>query len=1126
MKKRPFLACGILLGISLIFSLVAGIPKQDSFPNNEVSATAQTNVDFRLIGDGVYEMSGDKWTFSNSIPMKEIASGIYTKTIFAKSGQVCVAEYDNWGNSFGFNDLETSDAVTNRKVINAQEIYAGGSPNVYINGSWGYYKFRLDTTKSSNPLRVDLIYASEVPTIAGTGVSGGSWTCSDENYIFKTEDGVHFYNTITTVANNPFRVVGLNTFWVTYANYDGLQNTSCEGDFTAEGNDRNFQSSENNKKYLIYFNKETGNTWFFEENGYENIYYVEGNSLRAHELAESDQTFTPTTYYSSDNTKRFYGYYTDESLTTGYNPSKLSDDLILYGDYREYSKIVYFAVSPSGGWPNGANVYAWDSDLSAVTNPYPGNAMTWRGAGIYSYEFVGEQNPYGYKFSQINSADWYHTDDVIFGNNENFYIQTSDSYLYITEAMVKAEVFSATFISDVGSSGDVSSSAWATSKNHAADVLADSDAIEIIQSGDGIYAEAGLDDWVEDAVGRYEEIVLENGYEDYLEMNLNNFTTLYPSDIENCIYVGGRHITTNDYITMDWGLSSLEFNITGGGVIYLNGNLLDNDHETKLAVVIDGGTPSFKALSEGDNHIQITKRLSASTHKIEIYKTTQALGNPFNLTSIEVDENAVITKVPAKSMNIEVIGDSIAATEIHNSGDDNGQNAYYGFARQLKDAYNANVNLIARSGIGLMAGYNSGSASTSNQMNSIYDYTNFYRDETASLDATQFVPDIIVVSLGNNDLGSWIMSQLGHTISDFTTAVASFNSKLHTYYPNAKIIWAYGGFINRSYLSEFRTAVEADSYASFVYLPKFGGSNPNVDDHPSITEYKEMADFISTEIARLLNEGVEVQDRIQNPLKQRMMFEAEECNVSGGNKNYSDGYNWSNGKAVQNTPSYALGGYIGLDYEFTRTSTYKIRVGGSGNGGNLPLYVDDELVSSSVTLSTSNWFPSETCDDYVDISVTITKGEHNIKIGGTTNGGWINHDFIEIIEVEQLDCETFYQSFMNQTRAECTSSASSHSFDFDLWTSLASEYAELDGDNKDYVCDVYGDLVERYTLIMNTYHYNDFLIKSDGTHVYNARTFFANVSSNMPILIVGSFIGITIVGSFFLLRKKDDNYQL
>ena len=1135
MKKRPFLACGLFLGISLIFSLVAGIPKQDSFSNNEVSATAQTGVDYRIVGDGIETTPSDyKWDYDHGVPMKEIKTGIYSGTVFATQGQICVTPDNTFVGAFGYNDLDDVSLLSGY-IDNALD-HQCANPNIYALGHWCYFRLTLDTSKSDHQLSIEKIFEGNPPTIAGTGVTKNTeWNCSSRDYVFDTADGVTFTKMVTTTGSNSFRIVGLETWWSTYSNFENFNSGSPSfGLFASEGNDKNFQTTTKGT-FVIKFNYSTHDTWIYGTNQYNFVYYVGEDKLISHDVGIHNTTYSAITHYSSNERIRFYGYYTDESLTTKYVSSTLLSDLFLYGDYREYSQIIYFASGPDWGWANGANVYAWDSDNHDVGAGWPGSSMTWLGAGLYSFEYCGEQRPTGFKFSETGNPG-NQTGDVEYTNGTNLYIYESNSCHLLTDSMIKAELFSETFITDVGSTGAVSSATWATSKDHASDVLADEETLAIIQSGSGVFAEAGLSDWVDIATTRYDEVGTENEYEDYLERGIHSpRITMSPSDIESHMYVGGRHTTTNDYITMDWGLSSLEFNISGGGSIYLNGNLLSNSNDTKFAVVIDGGNPTFRTLAQGNNRIQIAKNLSSSTHKVEVYKTSQAENNLFNLASIEVYENAVISKVASKSLNIEVVGDSLAAGETYIDGSLK-QNAYHGFARHLKDAYNANVNLVARNGIGLIAGYNNGSASTSNQMNSIYDYTNFYRDETASLDATQFVPDIIVVSLGNNDLGSWIMSRLGHTISDFKTAVASFNSKLHTYYPNAKIIWAYGGFINRGYLSEFRTAVEADSYASFVYLPKFGGSNPNVDDHPSITEYKEMADFISTEIARLLNEGVEVQDRIQNPLKQRMMFEAEECDVSGGNPNYSDGANWSNGKAVAGLPS---DGYYEFNVTLTRTSTYILRVGGTaGNdhsdwavtypNGNIPYSVDGELVDDSTIFTTvSTWYPSAVCKDYTDIeNVVLTKGSHTIKIGGTTNGGWINHDFIEIIEVKQLDCETFYQYFMNQTRTECTSSASSHSFDYDLWSTLADEYAELDDDNKDYVCDVYGDLVERYTLIMNTYHFNDFLIKSDGTHVYNARTFFGNVSSNMPILIVGSFIGITIVGSFFLLRKRDDNYQL
>ena len=90
------------------------------------------------------------------------------------------------------------------------------------------------------------------------------------------------------------------------------------------------------------------------------------------------------------------------------------------------------------------------------------------------------------------------------------------------------------------------------------------------------------------------------------------------------------------------------------------------------------------------------------------------------------------------------------------------------------------------------------------------------------------------------------------SVTPFMNTVVSFSQSVRTAYPNAKIIWCYGAFVNRSYESEYRNAVQSlnDANMDFVYFNQMGGG---ADGHPNAEQHQTIADILSAKIASMLN---------------------------------------------------------------------------------------------------------------------------------------------------------------------------------------------------------------------------------------------------------------------------------
>ena len=298
-----------------------------------------------------------------------------------------------------------------------------------------------------------------------------------------------------------------------------------------------------------------------------------------------------------------------------------------------------------------------------------------------------------------------------------------------------------------------------------------------------------------------------------------------PDEIKQVALVRGRNISSSVAIGLDWTSSGIEFEIEGGGNIYMNmsevpdywNNTNTSAGGTRFAVEIDG---VFKKYVRPSNNMLIASNLSSSEHTVAIYKTSEAAGGLVNLNSIKVEEGVTLSK-PKKDYKFEILGDSITCGNQISATEENG---YLSYATQLANSYNANLNVVSCSGRGLKLGYNcetGWNASWDQQVNTLWTETSYFRDGgTSKWSTANYQPDVVIANLGNNDLGTYIMGIAPMTITQFTDEVVSFSQKLRTAYPNAKIIWCYGAFVNRSYESQYRAAVQSlnDSNIESVYF--------------------------------------------------------------------------------------------------------------------------------------------------------------------------------------------------------------------------------------------------------------------------------------------------------------------
>ena len=489
--------------------------------------------------------------------------------------------------------------------------------------------------------------------------------------------------------------------------------------------------------------------------------------------------------------------------------------------------------------------------------------------------------------------------------------------------------------------------------------------------------------------------------------------TIDAQTIASKVKINGRSPVTNDGICLDWSLSGIDFMFTGAGAIYANFEVDSNTQNTRFAVEIDGNPIGYVTPSENAN---ITLgSLEQGTHRITLYKTSEAAGNLVRLVSMTLPEGSSIAKPAEKSLKFEILGDSITcANQIAMGVED----AYWGYARQLAAAYNAEANLVSVSGRGLRQGFNSEEgwpASTQNQIKDLWHKKDFFRDQTTAWNTADYTPDVVVCSLGSNDLGDYILTCQGCSVEGFMNDVVSFSQTLRTAYPNAKIVWAYGSFVNRKYIAEYKTAVASlnDNNIQFVEFPQLMHGDSG---HANDINHDLMASILSSKIAEMLN--------VQDPYNRRFDYttvEAEDSMEKGGTRkgpgDAGDIY-WSNSAYVgdmgfdSESTSYPTSideiasdmsniSYLKVAFNAPKSARYTIRIGFATIGTATVGYRVDNGAWRSVDLVSNDWAGGHGV--YTPVEVDLAKGNHYIYFTSALNsGGWVNYDFFDIIRGQDL----------------------------------------------------------------------------------------------------------------------------
>jgi hypothetical protein len=314
-------------------------------------------------------------------------------------------------------------------------------------------------------------------------------------------------------------------------------------------------------------------------------------------------------------------------------------------------------------------------------------------------------------------------------------------------------------------------------------------------------------------------------------------------------YMGRTHMI-DEAAEISWSGSSASINFNGPTVRV---TLKDEHGENFFNVVIDGKVVSVLHPDSVQKEYTLASGLPAGNHSLELFKRTEWTMGKTWLYQFAMDKGSLtLAPPPVSKHKMEFFGNSItcAYAVIDSTGQDRGtapyENAWLSYATLTAQHYNADFNLTARSGIGILVSW------FPQIMPEMYDRLD-PTDSESKWDFSKYAPDVVVINLFQND--AWITK-----LPQNEQFKARFGDKAPT---DDQIIKAYKDFV-KTIRDKYRKAQiicvlgsmdatkEGSPWPGYVEkaVAQIGDKNiythffpyKNTPGHPNVKEQQAMAD--------------------------------------------------------------------------------------------------------------------------------------------------------------------------------------------------------------------------------------------------------------------------------------------
>lgn len=224
----------------------------------------------------------------------------------------------------------------------------------------------------------------------------------------------------------------------------------------------------------------------------------------------------------------------------------------------------------------------------------------------------------------------------------------------------------------------------------------------------------------------------------------------------NKIQYQGRIPHSNDAAQLTWPGTSITISFKGTSIA---GDFKDSDTSNYYNLFIDQKLKSKIHFDTTRKTYQLAENLSFGKHTVQLFKITEWDKGKTNFYGFELEKNAKLLHPPAlPKRKIEFYGNSITCGyAVEDKFKDNPigffENSYVAYAAITARYFNAQYQLIAKSGIGVMVSW------FPLIMPEMYDRLDPL-DANSKWDFSKYTPDIVVINLLQND--SWLIKNPNH----------------------------------------------------------------------------------------------------------------------------------------------------------------------------------------------------------------------------------------------------------------------------------------------------------------------------------------------------------------------------
>ncbi|GAB4171518.1 MAG: hypothetical protein Fur0032_10770 [Terrimicrobiaceae bacterium] len=330
-------------------------------------------------------------------------------------------------------------------------------------------------------------------------------------------------------------------------------------------------------------------------------------------------------------------------------------------------------------------------------------------------------------------------------------------------------------------------------------------------------------------------------------------TNIAPTDT-NIRYIGRFNMADPAAPEFDWPGTHIKAKFTGTSV---GVKLESTSTSYRYRVFVDGvAQPDIVASAAGNQTYSVATGLADGTHSIEIHKKNE---DDYDIKTTKfrgfvLDQGrALAAPDAAPTRKILVIGDSYTAgygaaftgsarTAASHAEKLAYDDTYTAYGPQVARHYEADYQIVARSGIGVYCKNNS--ISSADSMRNRYDNT-LFGYETPAYTMGGFVPQLIIINLGINDFATWAKPS-APTQTQFEDAYKSFIDSLRGHYPDAKFLLVTQASSPASWHAYVQNVATAKS-ASYQHVT-LSGADLGLDWHPTPTGHTTIKNSLVTKI--------------------------------------------------------------------------------------------------------------------------------------------------------------------------------------------------------------------------------------------------------------------------------------